>query len=58
MITILYGTENIYINVTEFVLNNLVKDNVIYIPSGDDNRAQLFTDPIQGVQKKIFVIFY
>ena len=53
---IIYGTETLNIDVTEICLNELLKDNIITIPSGDNNRAKYFTDPINGVLKKIFLI--
>ena len=56
MIKITYGTVNKSINVTNICYSNLVKNNVITIPGGDLNRASLFTDPLVGVLKTIFVI--
>jgi FkbM family methyltransferase len=53
---ILYGTKNNYINVTDVCFQNLLKDEIITIPSRDINRANLFTDPCIGLQKKIFII--
>jgi hypothetical protein len=52
---IIYGTETLNIDVTEICFNELLKNNIITIPSGDNNRAKYFTDPINGVLKKIFL---
>jgi FkbM family methyltransferase len=51
-----YGITNNSIDVTEICLNKLVKNNVITIPSGDENRAHIFTDPIFQTLKKIFIL--
>jgi hypothetical protein len=33
----------------------LLNNNIITIPPGDINRAALFTDPLYGVYKSIFI---
>jgi hypothetical protein len=59
---IIYGTinsdsnSNSNIDVTEICYKNLLRDDFITIPSGDDVRSGLFTDPQVGVLKKIFII--
>jgi FkbM family methyltransferase len=50
-----YGVSAINIEVTDYVLSNLVKNNIIMIPTGDLNRGSLFTDPIVGIHK-FFII--
>jgi FkbM family methyltransferase len=52
---ILYGTENINIDVTKYCLTKLVKNNVIYIPENDVLRANIFGDPVINVLKSIFI---
>ena len=55
---IYYGIENFYIDVTEKV-NQLCyhKDiDYIIIPKTDDERAQLFGDPIYGSVKHILIV--
>ena len=52
---ILYGIENNNIDVTEICFSKLVYENNIIIPPKDGNRAQLFTDPLDGILKKIFI---
>lgn len=47
-----YGTENLTIDVTEICFSELLKNNIITIPSGDNNRAKYFTDPIKWCFKK------
>ena len=54
MLTIKYGTTFHYIDVTE-IANDLKKDGIIFIPSGDINRANLFSDPLSGILKSIFI---
>ena len=51
-----YGSDTINIYVTNICFNKLLQNNIITIPSGDDNRAYYFTDPIVGVLKKIYII--
>jgi FkbM family methyltransferase len=53
---ILYGTTDNSIDVTEICIEKLQNDNIITIPSGDFNRASIFTDPVFGSFKKIFVL--
>ena len=55
-IRIYYGVENNHINVTNACMNMLKHGDTITIPSGDGNRAFYFTDPINGVHKKIFIV--
>ena len=52
---ILYGLSDNNIDVTEICLNKLTKNNIIIIPHSDSNRAHFFTDPINGVLKKIII---
>jgi FkbM family methyltransferase len=54
---ILYGIS-IYnsIDVTNICLSQLTKNNIIRIPNGDHNRANIFTDPLPGIIKKIFIL--
>lgn len=56
MIEIFYGIENNYKDITDFVLKNLVKDNVIIIPKNERSRSKLFGDPIPYFLKHI--VFY
>lgn len=53
---IIYGVLNYNIDITQICYDKLLVDNIITIPSGDSNRSQLFTDPIIGVEKKIFIV--
>jgi FkbM family methyltransferase len=53
---ITYGLINNNIDVTEICLTKLMKNNIIRIPSGDNNRDNIFTDPIPGTHKKIFIL--
>jgi FkbM family methyltransferase len=52
---IYYGTEDYSIDVTGICASRLMKNDIITIPAGDWNRSQLFTDPVKGVLKKVFV---
>lgn len=54
---IFYGNSNTYINVTNICYTYLKNDNTINIPSGDINRAKIFTDPISHVVKKVFISY-
>lgn len=52
---ILYGTFEKCIDVTETCLTKLKKNNKIIIPSNDGIRAQILSDPLVGVLKKIYI---
>ena len=52
---IFYGNTECKIDVTEICYTKLLHDNIITIPSGDVTRASIFTDPVHGVVKKIFI---
>jgi FkbM family methyltransferase len=52
---ILYGANNTYIDITGTVFKKCLTDTGIVIPSGDDLRAQLFTDPYIGILKHIII---
>jgi FkbM family methyltransferase len=53
---ILYGTKEINIDVTECCYEKLMKENIIKIPSNDNIRAVIFSDPVFGFVKSIFII--
>lgn len=53
---ILYGTKTNNIDVTKYCLENLVQNNVLIIPSGDVTRASMFSDPVYGTLKAIYVV--
>ena len=52
---IFYGIKDCNIDVTDICFSKLMKNNIIKIPSGDCNRGDLFTDPLVGVLKSIFI---
>lgn len=53
---ILYGTKDNNIDITKYCFENLMQNNVITIPSGDVRRASMFSDPLYGVLKNIYVV--
>jgi FkbM family methyltransferase len=53
---IFYGITNKLIDVTDICIEKLTKNNIITIPSGDENRGKYFTDPIFGAYKKIIIV--
>ena len=55
MYIIKYGDEGNNIDVTSIVYNKFIKQNIIYIPDGDANRAHYFTDPVPYVVKTVFI---
>jgi len=55
MFRIKYGIENNNIDVTELTFNKCSYNNVIFIPKGDHARANIFSDPIEGTLKSIFI---
>lgn len=50
-----YGIKDNNIDVTDICLSMLTRNNIIIIPSCDHNRAALFTDPLLGTLKSIFI---
>jgi len=52
---ITYGTRETQIDITHTVYSTCMKSSIIYIPSGDNERAKLFTDPIYGILKSVFI---
>lgn len=50
-----YGTIEINIDITKICLERLNHDNVVTIPSNDFNRTNIFSDPVVGTLKKIFI---
>ena len=53
---ITYGIIGNNIDVTEICLNKLMHNNIITIPCGDCARADIFTDPLPNILKKIFIL--
>ncbi len=51
-----YGTLDKNIDITHIVLEKITYKNIVKIPSSDLKRAELFTDPVLGVVKSIFII--
>jgi len=55
---ILYGVSRINsIDVTERCMSKLTLDNVIRIPSGDNARSLILTDPYPSILKRILISF-
>jgi len=52
---IFYGALETKLDVTSICYNKLMINNNIIIPEGDCNRANLFSDPIQGILKTILI---
>ena len=52
---ITYGTLEKNIDITKVALEKCVKEKILYIPSGDCDRASIFTDPVIGILKSIFI---
>jgi hypothetical protein len=54
-IKIEYGTELVKFDITDVVFKNKHDNFILHIPCGDEIRSSLFTDPVYGVLKKIFI---
>jgi FkbM family methyltransferase len=52
---IYYGITNNSIDVTNICIEKLTRNNIITIPYGDGNRANYFTDPLEGTKKIIII---
>lgn len=55
-IEINYGVLNNYIDVTNICYSKLIINNILTIPAGDGNRANIFGDPLHGTLKSIFIV--
>jgi len=53
---VFYGTTDNKIDVTNTCLEKLQQNGVITIPEHDFVRSDIFTDPIYGTLKKIFIL--
>jgi FkbM family methyltransferase len=51
-----YGIITNHIDITDICLTKLTSNNIITIPAGDINRSAIFTDPLKGVLKQIFIV--
>jgi len=49
-----YGTHTTNIDITDLVKKS-ARSGILYIPSNDDRRSKLYTDPIYGKRKHIFL---
>lgn len=56
MFTIKYGSENITVDISEFLYNNLMTNGIIRIPRYDYQRWEAFSKPNIGIQKIIEII--
>jgi GR25 family glycosyltransferase involved in LPS biosynthesis len=54
-ITIKYGNKNKNIDITDYVFENLIKDDTIFIPLDDTHRSCIFGDPLFGIRKSVFI---
>ena len=50
-----YGIDEYNIDITEVVLRKCRKQNIIFITGDDHLRNQLFTDPLVGIKKNIYI---
>lgn len=50
-----YGIITSNINITDIVMSKCMSNNKIYIPMDDVTRANIFTDPLYGTVKTVFV---
>ena len=50
-----YGTSISNINITDLAMSKCMSNNKIYIPMDDVTRSNMFTDPLWGTVKSVFV---
>ena len=53
---VLYGINGNTIDVTSICYSTLLHNDIITIPSNDFTRANYFTDPLLGIQKKVYIM--
>ena len=56
MVKIFYGLNNSMIEVTNICLEKLNYNNVITIPACDNVRAKIFSDPLFGIKKIVYIL--
>lgn len=56
MIHIFYGTASTYVDITDKAAECCSDGDRIYIPTDDDLRAQIFSDPAHGIIKNVIVV--
>ena len=50
-----YGVNQKQLDITDIVIEKCMNNNKIVIPQGDNERAAIFTDPLYGVVKNIYI---
>ena len=50
-----YGIPSLKIDITESALSKCVTDSILHIPKGSDVRDGLFTDPLFGIHKLVYI---
>ena len=50
-----YGVKDNYKDVTQTAIRRCINKKILYIPSGDHNRAKIFGDPVVGTLKHIHI---
>lgn len=53
---ILYGIDRCKIDVTDVCFKQLMNGSIMHIPAGDGERSRIFSDPMIGVLKKIYIV--
>ena len=54
-LNITYGILDQNINVNDKIINKFMRQNIIYIPNNDINRASFFGDPLPNILKYIII---
>ena len=55
MFRIKYGTRHSKIDITQIAMEKCVKNDILFITRCGNTRNILFTDPLHGTEKSIFV---
>jgi len=53
--SIKYGIADNHLDVTQIAYEKCLQNNILFIPSSDEARAEIFTDPLIGTLKSIII---
>ena len=51
-----YGLDECKIDVTDVCFKQLMVGSILHIPAGDGERSRIFSDPLIGVLKKVYIV--
>jgi len=52
---VFYGVDSKNIDVSQIVIDQCTTNGIAYIPKGETKRIELFSDPLPGILKRVFI---